>query len=336
MKGLRESPTVRKNRELLGVGPEVTASELKKAYYRLARLYHPDQNPTPDAAQQFDKIKQAYEILGDAVHIRHLNQNYLKERLFHFCFEGLNISFGSFFGYRVFSAGETRVVRGLRLGKEKAGEADIDDSFQIEEGNSILDNSAYDNLELVYAGKLSLEDEEVLVDSIEGVVRLPWVVLNNQGILAFLDGNFNRARKCYEELNERIPHNIIFMYRLALCYILLAFQNPKRTLLGVVKPDRILVEKGLLLLRQAIVLGETRKFGKQKCLTIRKTLADVCEKMGKRRQARKIWQEIYDLQPKSLEALLKLQGPKVALAEAKKRAKTNSERATKVKLLKGT
>ena len=39
--------------------------ELKSKYLKLSKLYHPDKNPSEDAATQFIKVKLAYDILGD-------------------------------------------------------------------------------------------------------------------------------------------------------------------------------------------------------------------------------------------------------------------------------
>ncbi len=52
--------------ELLEVSREATSDELKKAYRRLARQYHPDANPDdPDAEARFKEISEAYAVLSD-------------------------------------------------------------------------------------------------------------------------------------------------------------------------------------------------------------------------------------------------------------------------------
>jgi molecular chaperone DnaJ len=51
--------------DLLGVGRQATDEEIKKAYRRLARQYHPDMNKSPDAEARFKEINEAYEVLSD-------------------------------------------------------------------------------------------------------------------------------------------------------------------------------------------------------------------------------------------------------------------------------
>lgn len=53
--------------ETLGVEATATTAEIQVAYRRLARLYHPDRNPDPNALEQFKDIQQAWEVLRDAV-----------------------------------------------------------------------------------------------------------------------------------------------------------------------------------------------------------------------------------------------------------------------------
>jgi molecular chaperone DnaJ len=52
---------------VLGVGRGATSEEIKRAFRQLARQYHPDANPSPDAEARFKEINTAYEILSDPV-----------------------------------------------------------------------------------------------------------------------------------------------------------------------------------------------------------------------------------------------------------------------------
>ncbi len=51
--------------EVLGVSRNASADDLKAAFRRLARQYHPDVNSAPDAEEKFKEINEAYAILSD-------------------------------------------------------------------------------------------------------------------------------------------------------------------------------------------------------------------------------------------------------------------------------
>lgn len=50
---------------ILGVSEKATQLEIKKAYRRLARKYHPDRNGTAHAEDMIKRINAAYEVLSD-------------------------------------------------------------------------------------------------------------------------------------------------------------------------------------------------------------------------------------------------------------------------------
>ena len=51
--------------QILQVSRDATKEEIKKAYRRLAREWHPDVNPDPQASERFREINEAYHILSD-------------------------------------------------------------------------------------------------------------------------------------------------------------------------------------------------------------------------------------------------------------------------------
>lgn len=50
----------------LGLKPSCSDQEIKKAYFAMAKKWHPDLNPEPEARSQFEKIAKAYETLSDS------------------------------------------------------------------------------------------------------------------------------------------------------------------------------------------------------------------------------------------------------------------------------
>ena len=52
--------------DVLGLSKGASEDEIKKAYRKLAKQYHPDVNKAPDAEAKFKEINEAYEVLSDS------------------------------------------------------------------------------------------------------------------------------------------------------------------------------------------------------------------------------------------------------------------------------
>lgn len=52
--------------DVLGVPTSATGPQIKKAYMKLAKQYHPDKNPSEEAAEKFKEISAAYEVLSNS------------------------------------------------------------------------------------------------------------------------------------------------------------------------------------------------------------------------------------------------------------------------------
>src|SRR3954470_6450515 len=51
--------------EVLGVPRDASEEDIRKAYRKLARQYHPDVNKEPGAEDRFKEVSEAYEVLRD-------------------------------------------------------------------------------------------------------------------------------------------------------------------------------------------------------------------------------------------------------------------------------
>uniref|UniRef100_UPI00132F8C04 DnaJ domain-containing protein n=1 Tax=Mycoplasmoides pneumoniae TaxID=2104 RepID=UPI00132F8C04 len=51
--------------EVLGLSRDADDNDIKKAFRKLAKKYHPDRNKAPDAAQIFAEINEANEVLSN-------------------------------------------------------------------------------------------------------------------------------------------------------------------------------------------------------------------------------------------------------------------------------
>jgi len=51
--------------DIMGVAKDATQDEVKRAYRKLARKFHPDVSKESDAESKFKEVGEAYEVLKD-------------------------------------------------------------------------------------------------------------------------------------------------------------------------------------------------------------------------------------------------------------------------------
>jgi molecular chaperone DnaJ len=108
--------------DVLGVKRGAASGEIRRAYLRLARRFHPDINPGDQAAEaRFRQIALAYETLGDPERRQRYDQTgavSASAELPSFLFEGFDFSVEAVFGDRASTFGDlfADVLRGDALG----------------------------------------------------------------------------------------------------------------------------------------------------------------------------------------------------------------------------
>lgn len=125
--------------EVLGVSKGATADELKKAYRKLSKKYHPDINKEADAEDKFKEISEAYEILSDPQRKAAYDQ---------YGHAGTDPNYGGGGGFGGFSGG----------GAGFGGFEDIFESFFGGGGRSSNPNAPRQGADLQYSLDLTFEE----------------------------------------------------------------------------------------------------------------------------------------------------------------------------------
>ncbi len=147
--------------DVLGVSRDATENDIKLAYRRLARKFHPDMNKTdPDAKDKFIEVQEAYEVLSDTEKRRNYDR---------FGFSGVDIDMSDFFSGGI--PGIDELFKSIFGGGGFGGFGDIFDSFggfgsrsrmrtpRREVGQDIEDHIEIDFEEAMFGVKKDIEIE---------------------------------------------------------------------------------------------------------------------------------------------------------------------------------
>jgi molecular chaperone DnaJ len=84
--------------EVLGVSKDASDAEIKSAYRKLAKKYHPDISKEENAEQKFKEVQEAYDVLGDE------NKKRQYDQFGHAAFDGAQGGYGGAGGFGGFDA----------------------------------------------------------------------------------------------------------------------------------------------------------------------------------------------------------------------------------------
>lgn len=205
--------------EILNVSKNATSSEIKKSYYNLAKIYHPDKNKSPEAETKFKEIKDAYETLSDENKraMYNLTQNMNKS--------GINIDCTNFFGFDIFNDIDIDImftdINEIIKEKQKIFKTYPSEPPMINAPNTYI--NCYASLEDIYMGTIK-EVELEQISPYNKEIKKYYLALNRFEHIFPKEGNytcvnekpgdliFNIFEKKHDNLSFKKINNIDLLY----------------------------------------------------------------------------------------------------------------------------
>lgn len=113
--------------QVLGINRAATQREVRQAYRRLAKKFHPDHNPgRPEAAERFKQIQQAYETLSGRRNNSRISQGTFYDRNYPPSFYKNDHPFFGF--YFAMKACSERMMENMQSNRQGGGEKKDDET----------------------------------------------------------------------------------------------------------------------------------------------------------------------------------------------------------------
>lgn len=111
--------------QILGLQRDVSQEEIKKAYRRIAKQYHPDSNPgNREAEKKFKEASEAYEVLSNEEKRKNYDHKLIAEQK-----KSTGESFANFFGFRP-SDSKTDEGKNRKTSNTKTNPLDTTEMFE--------------------------------------------------------------------------------------------------------------------------------------------------------------------------------------------------------------
>ncbi len=111
--------------QILGLQRDVSQEEIKKAYRRIVKQYHPDSNPgNREAEKKFKEASEAYEVLGNEEKRKNYDHKLIAEQK-----KSTGESFANFFGFHP-SDSKTDEGKNRKTSNTKTNPLDTTEMFE--------------------------------------------------------------------------------------------------------------------------------------------------------------------------------------------------------------